>query len=201
MRRCRLFQYLKNLQEAAVMTDVPLMIGQCNQYICWNLGRLCEHAQCADRRTDSGMSEKSQKPMWANMSQYPGISPSAEGVGHQFRRCLISVVSWGQHDYLILTTALTGKIGVHWAYHMDHVFHFFISIVSYNQADVPCFVILLKFTCSCNFISNSRLETTRINLGRYNACVQDLIVCRPTAPLQHCRCLRLRLPQAIPSIF
>src|SRR5258708_23871545 len=37
MRRSRhaatLFQYLKNLQEAAVMTDVPLRTERCDQYI------------------------------------------------------------------------------------------------------------------------------------------------------------------------
>jgi len=55
-----------------------------------------------------------EKPMWADMSQYSGISLSVEGVGHQFRRCLISVINLGSAGSL--TTVLTGKIGVEWAY-------------------------------------------------------------------------------------
>jgi hypothetical protein len=34
-----------------------------------------------------------KKPMWTNVSQYSGISPSDEEVGHQSQRCLISVIS------------------------------------------------------------------------------------------------------------
>jgi hypothetical protein len=51
------------------------------------------------------------------MSQYSGISLSVEGVGHQFRRCLITVINLGSAR--LVTTVLTGKIGVEWAYHHD----------------------------------------------------------------------------------
>jgi len=57
-----------------------------------------------------------EKPMWADMSQYSGISLSVEGVGHQFRRCLITVINLGSAR--LLTTVLTGKIGVEWTYHI-----------------------------------------------------------------------------------
>ena len=36
--------------------------------------------------------------MWANMSQYSGIRVLAEGVGYQFQRCLISLISSGHHQ-------------------------------------------------------------------------------------------------------
>ena len=57
-----------------------------------------------------------EKPMWADMSQYSGISLSVEGVGHQFRRCLITVINL--RSARLLTTVLTGKIGVEWTYHI-----------------------------------------------------------------------------------
>ena len=49
-----------------------------------------------------------KKPMWADMSQYSGIRPSADGVPYQVQRCSISMISWAhRHNYWIVWTALT----------------------------------------------------------------------------------------------
>jgi len=138
--------------------------------------------------------------MWANMSQYSGISLSAEGVGHQFRRCLISVVSWGSARLLI--TALTGKIGVDWAYHMDHILCFSIAVIKQMCHVSPYCLISLNITCSYNLakflVGDNEAMTVHLiwaGIELYTGSNHLPTQCT----LKHCCHLRLRPPQAIPS--
>ena len=49
--------------------------------------------------------------MWANVGQYVGIRLSAEGVGHQVQRWLISVISLASAQ-LLTTTLIIGPFKV-----------------------------------------------------------------------------------------